>query len=215
MRFNPAAFDRHLNNIGQEMRWRRSYACACSQNSSGSADPSHQLCMGRGRIWDPPVKAVAGVASQQVQMQWQAMGQFESGDMVLSVPQNSPLWNAGQFDRILMMNSTDVFSMPLQRGGPSERILFPVASFTRCFWLHPQNREQTVEGGLPAVDDAGRLTWPNGGEPPAGVKYSITGEKRDEYFVFLGIPSDRNEHKGMRLPRRIVARKWDLFGRVV
>jgi len=27
------------------------------------------------------------------------------------------------------------------------------------------------------------------------------------------MPSDRNQHGGMRLPRRVVARRFDLFGR--
>ena len=43
--------------------------------------------------------------------------------------------------------------------------------------------------------------------------YSLTGKKFDEYFIFGQYPSDRNQHSGMRLPRKLVARKWDLFGR--
>lgn len=132
--------------------------------------------------------------------------------MVLSVPQSSPLWDAGQFDRILLLNSTDVFSQPLTRGAPTERLLFTPASLDRCFWLHPQDRNQVVEGPLPTMDAEGRPTFGPGGPPP-GVVYSLTGTKFDEYFVFLQLPSDRNQHSGMRLPRRITARKWDLFGR--
>ena len=212
MRLNPAAFDAHLNNIGQTLEWRRSYACACVSPSSGAPDPKHALCMGKGRLWDPAVSTVAGVASQAVQVQWIQSGQFENGDLVVSVPQSSAMYNAGQFDRVVMKNSTDVFSMPLTRGAPSERILFPIHSINRVFWLHPTTR-LVVEGGIPDFDAGGHLVWREGGEPPAGMVYSVTGIKYTEYFVFQGLLSDRGEHKGARLPKKVVMRAWDLFGR--
>lgn len=213
MRFNPAAFDSFLGNIGQAVAWRRSYSCACVSPDSGNPDPKHALCSGKGRLWEPPVETVTGIASQQVQQQWMASGQYENGDMVLSVPQASPLWDAGAFDRILALNSTTVFSQPLKRGAPSERLLFQPAKLTRCFWLHPQDRNVIVEGNLPEVDASGNLSWSGGGEPPPGTSYSLTGEKNDEYFIFQDLASDRNQHQGMRLPRRVVARKWDLMNR--
>jgi len=213
MRFNSAAFDTFLQGIGQKVTWRRAYACACVNPDSGAPDPKHQLCMGKGRLWDPPIETVVGVASQNVTAEWMKFGQFENGDTVLSIPQASPLWNAGQFDRIVMLNSTDVFSLPLKRGAPSERVLFKVASVERCFWLHPTTRV-LVEGARPVIDDNGNPSWPGGvGEPPPGASYSLTGTRYDEYFIFGKYPSDRNEHQGMRLPKKLIARKWDLFGR--
>ena len=196
------------------MRWRRSYACACVSPTSGSPDPKHQLCMGKGRLWDDPIATVCGIARQETVAQWKASGQYETGDMVLSIPQSSPMWDdAGQFDRLLLLNSTDVFSKPLVRGAPNERLLFNVVSFSRCYWLNPTNRNLVVEGGLPVVDATGVLSWPNGDGPPPGVTYSLSGTKFDEYYVWGNFPSDRNQHQGVRLPKRVVARKWDLFGR--
>lgn len=211
MRFNAPAFDTFLGGIGQAVTWRRAYSCACVSPESGAPDPKHQLCMGKGKLWEPPVETVTGVARQDAMAEWIKSGQYESGDMVLTIPQASPLWDAGQYDRILMLNSTDVFSMPLKRGAPSERILFKVESVDRCFWLHPTTR-LVVEGGIPAIDDNGNLTW-TAGEPPPGMTYSLTGKKFDEYYVFGKYPSDRNQHQGMRLPKKLIARKWDLFGR--
>jgi hypothetical protein len=213
MRFNSSAFDRHLSNIGQSVDWRRSYACACVNPQSGAADPKHILCSGKGRLWDEPVRTVTGIAGQETLAEWAQSGQWESGDTVLSIPQSSPLWDAGQFDRVVMLNATDVFSQPLLRGAPAERLIFAVASVTRCFWLHPTTR-LVVEGGLPVIGTDGRPTWPGGvGEPPAGTSYSLTGTRYLEYFVWAALPSNRNMHSGMRLPKKVVARKWDLFSR--
>lgn len=214
MRFNAAAFDTFLTGIGQTVKWRRAYACPCVSPHSGQPNPKHALCQGKGRLWNPAVETVTGIASQKVQAEWQASGQYENGDLVLTIPQVSPLWDAGPFDRVLMMNSTTTFSMPLAHGEPSERLLFSVASLQRCFWIHPQNASQIVEGVVPAVDANGNLSWAGGaGEPPPGAIYSLSGTKFDEYFVFTNLPSDRNQHQGLRLPKKAIARKWDLFGR--
>ena len=213
MKFNPVAFDRHLKNIGQQIVWRKSYACACVNPASGNPDPKHALCSGNGRIWDDGVPSVVGIASQQTLAEWVQSGLYEAGDMVMSIPQASPMWDANQFDRIVMLNSTDGFSQPLVRGTPTERLIFTPASIGRVFWLNPTDRNQIVEGGIPVCDANGYLSWPNGGAPPMGASYSMTGEKVTEYFIFGQFPSDRNEHSGMRLPKRLVARKWDLFGR--
>lgn len=213
MRFNPGKFDSFLANIGQQVEWRRSYVCPCVSPTSGQPDPKHKPCAGKGRIWDAPIKTVTGVASQKVQIEWAKMGYFEDGDTVLSVPQNSPLWDAGQFDRIKMLNSTSTFSFALRRGEPTEKMLFKPVSVNRVFWNHPQTGVM-VDGAAPVVGDDGVPTWPGGaGEPPPGVTYSISGTKNDEYFIFKDLMSDRNEHQGLRLPKRVIARKWDLFGR--
>jgi len=214
MRFNPTAFDTFLGGIGQRVTWRRAYSCACVNPNSGAPDPKHSLCSGKGKLWSIPVETVTGVASQTATQQWMQSGQYETGDMVLSIPQNSVMWDAaGQFDRIVMLNSNDIFSLPLKHGAPSERLLFTVQTVSRCFWLDPTTR-LIIEGGLPVIDASGNPSWPGGiGEPPPGMTYSLTGQKYDEYFVWGRYPSDRNEHSGMRLPKRLVARKWDLFNR--
>ena len=214
MRFSPARFDRHLANMGQQVLWRRAYACACVNPTSGAPDPKHALCGGKGRIWVEPVQTVIGVTQQEVTPEMIAAGVWESGDMVATVPQASPMWaSAGRFDRLTLLNSTDVFSQPYTRGAPNARIIFAVASIERCFWLHPQTR-LIVEGGLPVVDANGFLSWPGGvGEPPPATTYSLTGQRFDEYYILDHLPSDRNEHSGARLPKKINLRKFDLFNR--
>lgn len=213
MQFNSRAFDTFLTGIGQKVLWRRSFACACVNPSSGQPDPKHALCMGKGRIWDAPVETVTGVGGHKAQLKWAAMGMWEAGDLVLSIPQSSPLWNSGAFDRVTALNAVGVFSQPMVRGAPSEKLLFKPATVDRCFWLHPATRA-VVEGGIPVVSDTGVPSWPGGaGEPPAGTTYSLTGTKYAEYFLFDEIPGGRNQHSGMPLPKFAVARRFDLFSR--
>lgn len=213
MKFSSRRFNRHLDNLGQNYKYRRSFACPCFNRDSGAADPKCTLCLGKGRYWESAVDARAATASQKTQMHWAKMGMYEDGDIVITVPENSPIWNAGQYDRIIMMNATDKFSEPLVRGAPTDRLIFAVNSIERVFWLDPTTRE-IVEGGIPAVDDKGRLTWDGGiGEPPPGMKYSITGTKLCEYYLLQDLPRNRNMHTGMRLPKMVVLRRFDLLNR--
>jgi hypothetical protein len=142
-----------------------------------------------------------------------AMGNWESGDMLITIPRTSCMWEfAGQNDRVIMKNSTDVFSQPMKRGHISERLIFPVESISRVFWENSSGA--LIEGGVPVVSDDGHLSWPGGiGEPPQGMTYSLTGQKFSEYYIYGHFPSDRNEHAGMELPKRCTLRKFDLFNR--
>lgn len=209
MRLNPAAFNSWLANIGQEYTWRKSFACPCISPHSGAAKPGCPQCNGRGRIWDAPVQGVAGIAGSKTQRAWEQFGSYENGDIVVTIPENTPLYDMSQYDRVTALNDVEPFSLPLIRG-QNDRLLGPVKEVNRVFWL--DDTGAIVEGGIPAVSSTGALTW-SSGAPPAGKTYSIQGVRFSEFFCWGQFPSDRNMHQGLRLPRRVVLRKYDLFSR--
>lgn len=149
------------------------------------------------------------MASERVLRQWAQFGRYEAGDAVLSVPESSLLYEAGQFDRVTMLNATDQFSLVLVRG-QNDRISFPVQNIDQIYWIVSGNT--IVEGGIPSVASNGQLSWTSGA-PPAGTHYSISGTRYSEYFAWDEVPGDRNHHYGSRLPRKLVVRRFDLFGR--
>lgn len=211
MKFNAQAFNAHLDNLGEYFLWRKSSACPCINPSSGSPKAGCPHCSGKGRLWEAPVKTKAGVASQKTQQEWAKFGQWESGDLVLSIPENSGLYEIAQFDRLVATTSTDSFSIPLVRGAVNERIPGQIKEITRVYWFNQAG--EIVEGGTPAIGANGVVTWPNGGAPPAGATYSVSGVRYQEYYCFGPFSNDRMKHAGMRLPRRMVMRAFDLFGR--
>lgn len=212
MKLSPAAFNRHLNGMGQDFLWRRSYACPCFNVNSGAANQNCKVCTGRGRLWGPEVPAVSGVASQKVQQQWAQFGLWEAGDSVLSIPSDSPMYAMGQFDRLTNLNATQAFSTKFTRG-VGEIFIFKDVKVNRVFWLDP-TLSFIIEGtAFPTVNADGTLTWPSIGSPPMGQEYSITGTSLSEYFCFMDDPNPRGEHHGRLLPRRVVVRAFDLFGR--
>ena len=209
MKLSSVAFNRHLAHMGQSVQWRRSFACPCTNPHSGAAKPGCPVCGGKGRAWHAAVNCTAAVCSQKAQLEWAKFGQYESGDTVLSLASDSVIYDMSQFDRVVLLNSTDRFSMPLVRGN-TDKLRFSAQSISRVFWLDANNA--IVDGGIPEVGADGALTW-LAGEPAIGTTYTIEGQRMPEYFCWGQIPSDRGIHQGAQLPRKAILRKFDLFGK--
>lgn len=206
MELNPDSFNAHLTHMGQTVRWRRANACPCVNPKSGAASPTCPVCRGKGQFWDGPVPGVVGFSGQKVQMTWAQFGRYEAGDVVLSIPSDSPVYAIGRFDRVTMAQGSSPYSVVVM---PGEALKFPVLSVDRAFSLVAG---VPTDVPRPQVDPAtGELVWPAG--PPAGAQLSISGRRAPEYFCFGDYPQDRAFHHGAALPRRVVLRKFDLFGR--
>lgn len=210
MQLNPNAFNRHLAHMGQKVEWRRAAVCPCKNPNSGASDPKCPHCGGKGHMWAAAVAGVAGITGSKTQREWAQSGNYVSGDTVVSIPENSPLYDMGQADRVTMLNATDQFSLSLVRGAPTERLIGKIKQVDRVFWLNAQ--KAIVEGGLPEALPNGTLVW-GVGAPPAGTQYTISGSRFQEFFCWGAYPSNRNMHQGARLPKRIVLRLFDLWGR--
>lgn len=210
MLFDPGAFNDLLGGLGEYFQWRRASACPCINPDSGSPSKKCPHCFGKGKLWSAAQRVAAATASSSVQQQWAKFGRWETGDLVLSIPEDSPLYGIAMFDRVRCETSTDSFSTVLIRGGDGERLQVPVQCITRVFWF--DGAGAIVEGQAPAVADNGALTW-SAGAPPAGKPYTIEGVKFQEYYALEQFSNDRMKSYGMRLPRRMVMRKFDLWGR--
>lgn len=215
MQFSVSAFNQFLGpdgNLGQQYAWYQSFACPCIDKYSGQANPACPLCLGKGRQYSAPVTGVAALAGQRAQRDWAAFGAYESGDLVLTIPQAAAIYGMGQWDRVTALNTQQVFSLVLTRGDPLERLWTSVLSISRVFWLTPDGTA-VVEGGLPVLNPDGTLTWGDVPTPAAGEQYTITGVKMLDYYCWGMFPTNRNFQQGLQLPRKVVLRDWDLFSR--
>lgn len=206
MHLSAAAFNRHLSHMGQTFAWRKSFACPCVNKNSGQPKANCPHCSGKGRLWTSAVNGDAGIVSRSKMREFAGFGIWDQDDIMLSIPSNSPLYEMGQFDRVMALNRSEPFSVNMIRG-LNDVIKFPVLSVDRVFWLEG---DQIRDVGLPKVNDNGTLSWVNG-EPPAGETFSITGRRTPEYFCYTELPTDRPLHFGEKLPRRVALRRFDLY----
>lgn len=210
MKLSPAAFNRFLRHIGQDMQWQRAFQCPCRNPHSGAAKPNCTVCKGKGTYWGEAVGGVAGLSGMQVQKQWFNFGLAELGDVVVTIPSDTAMYNIGQFDRVVMTDSTQPFSLTLIRCGAEEFIPFKPVSVDYVTWLDAAGNLQ--QGGKPSVIENGIPRWSSDG-PPEGTVYTVAGRRHQEYFVYQDFPQERAHHHGEPLPRKVVLRKFDLYGR--
>jgi hypothetical protein len=208
MQLDPAAFNQFLGQIGQTFAWRKAYACPCVNPATNSPNPQCPHCHGKGFVWKAAVQGTAGVPSQKVQREFAKLGQWESGDMMLTVGSDSPLYAMGERDRVVQLNGDDPFSINLRKGH-NDKLPWTAKKIDRVFWIVGT---AMVEGGIPVQQTDGSLLFTTG-TPPAGASYSVSGKKYSEYFVFQEFPADRGHHFGAKLPLRVQLRRFDLFGR--
>ena len=209
MRLSPSAFNAHLNVMGQSFGWRKAFACPCINPNSGAPKPNCQHCLGKGRLWSASVAGKAGIIGRDALRDFASFGVWDQGDIMLSIPSDSPLYQIGQYDRAMSTNRSEPLSINMTRG-QNDIMRTPVLSIDRAFWLDSANVIQ--ESGAPTVGVDGILVW-NTNAPPVGTTYSLTGRRRQEYFVYAEMPFDRPIHYGLTLPRRVVIRRFDLYGK--
>lgn len=211
MYLEPSAFNAFLSHIGQQVSWRPASACPCLNSYSGSPDPACPQCAGKGRIWGVASVGHVGVSGAKVQREWASFGLWEQGDIVLTLPSDSVAYAMNQYDRVLMLNTTVPFSQVLQAGETT--LPHSMATVDRVFWLDPVTKA-IVEGHIPtSVSAAGVMTFATGEAPPVDVQFSVSGRRHPEYFCYGEFAQDRAHHMGRDLPRRVVIRRFDLYGR--
>jgi len=214
MQLNSEWFNDQIAEMGQEVLWRRAFACPCRDPHSGAAVQGCPACAALGWFWDDGIVCLSGMASMRVAREFAAFGAWESGDVVLTLPSNSAIYAAGEKDRIVMRDSSEPFTLLLTRG-TLDRMRFPLLQIDRIFYLTPPE-PTPVTVPAPPVGPDGTLLWDDvdpAVAPPAGSQYAVSGRKRPEFYLFTDLPQDRAHFGGAALPRRVQARRFDLFGR--
>jgi len=208
VKLSPKKFNRFVARIGQNVSWKRAYDCPCKDPNSGAASYDCLICDGVGHVWDDALPCNLALSGQKIQRQWADFGAWENGDVVVTIGSDSPVYKAGEFDRITLEDSSAPFSITKIHDG-SERLPFKIVVIDRIFWLDDESN--IINGEIPTVDVDGSLTWIV--SPPSGIQYSITGRRRPEYYMYQEFPQDRAHFQGAALPRRVVLRSFELMSK--
>ncbi|GAN83807.1 hypothetical protein NO263_03455 [Gluconacetobacter entanii] len=197
--------------LGQNISWEPSAPCPCIGGTLNAPQPNCPQCHGIGHIWFAAQAAWSAMTSMKLVRQWAQYGEWMSGDIVMSIPSDSPFFAAGEYDRVTLSQSSEPFGRTITVG-ENDRLAFTPLSIDRVFWLSADGSE-IITGGIPVVNADGTLTWPADlPVPAAGQTFTMTGRRSPLYFLFRDFPQDREHASGLQLPRRVVLRKFDLLG---
>lgn len=87
-------------------------ACPCRDPYSGAAQPGCPHCAGKGRIWGTAQAGHVGLTGMQRQRQWAQMSLYETGDVVVTLASDSPIYALGETDRVLFTDSSHASPPP-------------------------------------------------------------------------------------------------------
>jgi hypothetical protein len=211
MDLDPDAFNEFLGNWAQTVQWRQSDICPCRDPNSNAPSPTCRVCT-NGQIWAAAAATKLAISGQKVQTKWAQMGRYENGDVVCTLASDQAIYAMREFDRVLFTKSTEPFSRNLVNTG-TPKLPFAVVQVDRLFWLNDA-LTQVVDGTIPTVGADGTITF-GVNAPPAGAQFTISGRRNPEYYCYMELTQDRAHFDGAALPRRVVLRKFDLFGMAV
>jgi len=209
MKFSADRVNCFIATNGQEVDWRKADICPCRDQHSGAAKESCGSCGGIGYLWAEPVRGTVLTSGARYQKKWQDFGVYEEGDIVFTIPSDSPVYQCGSYDRLKLINQETPFSTFFTRGN-NDVLRFSVKSISRIYWL--DINDLVVEGGIPTVSETGVLSWEYG-EPQNGAQYTITGQKVPEYFYYNDPFQFKSSIQGQLLPKKVVFRNFDLLSR--
>lgn len=128
------------------------------------------------------------------------------GDVVCTIPSDSPFYAIGESDRVTFVDSTEPFDVVVMGG--IDLLPFMASGIDAVVWRDPTTKA-LVQGGIPTQASDMTLSWASGA-PPFVTQYSVTGRRHPQYQCFMDFPQDRAHSAGLPLPRRVVLRKYAL-----
>ncbi len=151
----------------------------------------------------------------RTQRSWAARGEVKEGDMECSIPERledlitpNPAFQAKEHDRFVFLDLEHPVSQRMTRG-VQEKLLYPL------YWEIEQARAVIGSGEIvyqPGTDfniSNNAVQWLTSG-PPYGTRYVLDYIACPEYYVFAEL-SQKRHVDGLRLPRRVGLRLFDLY----
>lgn len=152
---------------------------------------------------------VQGVTTQR---EFATRGEYDVMDIQLTVdraaPDGSPnpLWDAGEHDRVILLDTWRRHSQHLQRGVLDALVYRRVRDVRLTSVVSGALR--VWEPGTDYVVEDGRVVWQAGRGPARQAHYAAEAQVSPEYYVFQVLPQTRHMD-GQDMPRRFVLRGFE------
>ena len=210
--FNVDSLNTMLSNLGQMAHWQQAQLCPCRSATSGGPNVKDPVCAGTGYLWSNPISCKIALEGMNTGREFAMTTGWEKGDIMATLPSNSPAYQAGEYDRLTLIQSSIRINHLLTRGGNDYlRYRSPIDIVEVFAIVGGQKRVLTPNVDFSLIGHA--ISW-NTNVIPVGTQYSILYTAHPEYFVFKELVMDR-PHGGRALPRKVHLRLMELFGRAM
>ena len=210
---NEAVFNEFLGDIGATVTWRKASECPCRNSRNGGADPDCPVCEGMRYVWDAGVVTKIGVQALQTQRKFAAFGEWEKGDMLATIPSDSPAYAVGEYDRFVIEKAELRLSSILTKG-LNDRLKYATIKSLDRVWSIQGTVAVDYYAGKDFALSGNAIVWSPSATLPDGTQYTVRYFAVPEYFVYLTLPQDRMQ-SDLDLPKKVPLRLMELFHQVV
>ena len=158
-----------------------------------------------------------GVSGVTFTKQFAQFGEWDRRDMIATVPARDAsgalleIYGIGDFDRVTLVDSVVRQSFVGQRGQADTVPERTIRAVTDAFGLH-NGAKVPLEDGTDFRVTGNTVEWLSSALA-VGEGYTLRYVASPEYFVWTSIEQPRAHDLGKALPKRVVLRSFDLFGR--
>lgn len=211
--FSETLFNTFLADIGARVTWRQASECPCRLPRSGGTQVDCPVCEGLRYVWDDGIQTTIGVQGIKADRKFAAFVEWEKGDMLATIPSDSPAYDVGEYDRFTMDEAEFRFSAVLTKG-VNDRLKYAKIRRISRVWAIVDGEAQSYQEGVDFGVNGAAIAWVAEKGPPDGTQYTVRYFAAPEYFVYLSIPQDRIQ-SNLNLPKRVPLRLMDLFQQAV
>ncbi len=220
MELTAEDFNAHLAEIGAPVQWLKAMECPCRTPRSGGTDTDCPVCEGLRFVWEAPIDTIIGVQGLTAMQQWSKMVEWDKGDMIATIPSDSPAYASGEFDRFVMAEAEFRFNTVLTKSVKDYVKHVAIKRIDRVMAIVNDQPQEFLEWDhfevtttAPGVN-SNSLTWHPETLLPDGTQYSLRYYASPEYYVYGALVQDRPQFS-QDLPRKGILRVMDLFGQAV
>ena len=210
--FCPDRLNAMLQLIGQAVTWERASRCPCRSTRTGGPEVSCPVCRGVGWIWDTPVPCMLGVSGSTPSRKFAAFTEWEDGDVLVTIPSDSPAYDMGERDRITLTDASHRMSEVLTRG-VNDQLRYRKPLVIHSVWAIVSNERKDYHDLIDYKVDGHTVTWLTAG-PAQNQQYAVLYNAQPEYFVYRELVGDR-PMGGRSMPRKVHVKLMELFNRAV
>lgn len=215
LEFETKGMDTFVLNRGIQILWERAWLCTCRNPMTLAPDSSCRICRGRGIAYQPAVKDVMIIQSQEKGVTNQDLGLFDSGTAIGTTPIDSKITFR---DRITVPDveiyQSFIFNVNSHR---LENGMFLSYDVKRLEDVYGSNGQILVEGKDYTMDYATNTFFPK--EHLKDTNISINMAVTLRYLVIDLLKESRYQYTkfGVKeplfenLPRKLLLKREDIF----
>lgn len=221
MEFDTVGIRKFINDRGLDVLWERSWYCTCRHKETLQPDPTCPICLGKGVAYDPAVKTVVAIQSQEKGVSSMDLGLYDSGTAIGTTFINEAI---SFRDRLTVPDvpvyQSMIFDVTEKRVKNGMYLYYDVKTITMARGqLRGENGVALIEGEDYTIDYSKNIFYPKSHLLNTNVslnietvlRYIVTDLLKESRYQYTAKNKGRDNASFEELPRKLLLKREDIF----